>query len=241
MNLCFIVSFHCVTVFFCFFSFIASSNDQMKSLLFHFIVRQCKFQLFRYLPELLAHIPFIFIFDNTTCMFNCFFSDSFLLFEILASVYIRFLWECSNLSKFRNFCLLDSKISKLSKVANSRSLFTRKLFFSRNELRSGFCTVLRAENRLLLTQSNHVSPLLQCNCQIGFSVKFFLVKIDHIPIQGLEIPFRLDLRNNDVTLGGLMALSLAARENKSLTRIDLDKPPKDNTLPIELIVSYTYS
>ena len=53
----------------------------------------------------------------------------------------------------------------------------------------------------------------------------------------MKVIFRLDLRNNDVTLGGLMALSLAARENKSLTRIDLDKPPKDNTLPIELIVS----
>ena len=34
-----------------------------------------------------------------------------------------------------------------------------------------------------------------------------------------------------------MALSLAARENKSLTRLDLDKPPRDSTLPPELIVS----
>ena len=50
--------------------------------------------------------------------------------------------------------------------------------------------------------------------------------------------FRLDLRNNDISLGGLMALSLAARENQSVTRIDLDKPPKDNTLPVELIVSF---
>jgi len=48
---------------------------------------------------------------------------------------------------------------------------------------------------------------------------------------------RLDLRNNDIGLGGLMALSLAARENKSLTRLDLDKPPRDSTLPPELIVS----
>ena len=48
---------------------------------------------------------------------------------------------------------------------------------------------------------------------------------------------RLDLRNNDMGLGGLMALSLAARENTSALRIDLDKPAKDNELPIELIVS----
>ena len=48
---------------------------------------------------------------------------------------------------------------------------------------------------------------------------------------------RLDLRNNDIGLGGLMALSLAARENRSMTRIDLDKPLRDPTLPQELIVS----
>ena len=47
---------------------------------------------------------------------------------------------------------------------------------------------------------------------------------------------RLDMRNNDIGLGGLMALSLAARENISAFRIDLDKPVKDNNLPQELVV-----
>ena len=46
---------------------------------------------------------------------------------------------------------------------------------------------------------------------------------------------RLDLRNNDISLGGLMALSLSARENKSAKRIDLDKPAKDPGLPQELL------
>ena len=49
---------------------------------------------------------------------------------------------------------------------------------------------------------------------------------------------RIDVRNNGLTLGGLMALSLAARENNSCFRIDLDKPQNDSSLPQELIVSF---
>ena len=72
--------------------------------------------------------------------------------------------------------------------------------------------------------------------EIVVSIKIFWNSWN-IPNNFFDLFFRLDLRNNDIGLGGLMALSLAARENKSLTRLDLDKPPRDSTLPPELIVS----
>ena len=76
---------------------------------------------------------------------------------------------------------------------------------------------------------------------LNFSLNRLLLKGFRIIILTVfDLGFRLDLRNNDIGLGGLMALSLAARENKSLTRLDLDKPPRDSTLPPELIVSSTY-
>jgi protein phosphatase 1 regulatory subunit 37 len=37
---------------------------------------------------------------------------------------------------------------------------------------------------------------------------------------------RLDLRENDVRLGGLMALASSLKFNKTLTRLDLDREPK---------------
>lgn len=41
---------------------------------------------------------------------------------------------------------------------------------------------------------------------------------------------RLDLRENDIKTGGLMALSLALRVSQSVTRIDLDKDPKKDSV-----------
>ena len=40
------------------------------------------------------------------------------------------------------------------------------------------------------------------------------------------ILLRIDLRDNDIKTGGLMALSHAMRVNTSVTRIDLDKDTK---------------
>jgi len=37
---------------------------------------------------------------------------------------------------------------------------------------------------------------------------------------------RLDLRENEIKTGGLMALSLALKVNHSLLRLDLDREPK---------------
>ena len=37
---------------------------------------------------------------------------------------------------------------------------------------------------------------------------------------------RLDLRENEIKTGGLMALSLALKVNRSLLRLDLDREPK---------------
>ena len=41
---------------------------------------------------------------------------------------------------------------------------------------------------------------------------------------------RLDLRENDIRTGGLMALSLAMKVNKILLRLDLDKDIKRDTV-----------
>lgn len=41
---------------------------------------------------------------------------------------------------------------------------------------------------------------------------------------------RLDLRENEIKTGGLMALSLALKVSQSVTRIDLDKGPKKESV-----------
>lgn len=41
---------------------------------------------------------------------------------------------------------------------------------------------------------------------------------------------RLDLRENEIKTGGLMALSLALKVNTSLLRLDLDREPKRETV-----------
>lgn len=41
---------------------------------------------------------------------------------------------------------------------------------------------------------------------------------------------RLDLRENEIKTGGLMALSLALTVNTSLLRLDLDREPKKETV-----------
>lgn len=41
---------------------------------------------------------------------------------------------------------------------------------------------------------------------------------------------RLDLRENEIKTGGLMALSLALKVNNSLLRLDLDREPKKETV-----------
>ncbi len=40
---------------------------------------------------------------------------------------------------------------------------------------------------------------------------------------------RLDLRENDIKLGGLMALASSIKFNKTIDRIDLDREPKKDT------------
>ena len=44
---------------------------------------------------------------------------------------------------------------------------------------------------------------------------------------------RLDMRENDVKTGGLMALAHALKVNTSLTRIDLDPKPKKESVGIQ--------
>ena len=41
---------------------------------------------------------------------------------------------------------------------------------------------------------------------------------------------RVDLRENDIKTGGLMALSLALKVNRSVTRIDLDTKTKKESV-----------
>lgn len=43
---------------------------------------------------------------------------------------------------------------------------------------------------------------------------------------------RLDVRENEIKTGGLMALSLALRVNQSLLRLDLDREPKKETVRV---------
>lgn len=43
---------------------------------------------------------------------------------------------------------------------------------------------------------------------------------------------RLDLRENEIKTGGLMALSLALKVNTSLLRLDLDREPKKETVSV---------
>lgn len=44
---------------------------------------------------------------------------------------------------------------------------------------------------------------------------------------------RLDLRENEIKTGGLMALSLALKVNTSLLRLDLDREPKKETVSMD--------
>lgn len=46
---------------------------------------------------------------------------------------------------------------------------------------------------------------------------------------------RIDLRDNEIKTGGLMALSHALRVNTSVTRIDLDKETKKESVSFEFI------
>lgn len=43
---------------------------------------------------------------------------------------------------------------------------------------------------------------------------------------------RIDLRENDVRIAGLMALSLSAKVNTTIIRIDLDKEPKKENVTV---------
>ena len=45
---------------------------------------------------------------------------------------------------------------------------------------------------------------------------------------------RLDLRENEIKTGGLMALSLALKVNTSLLRLDLDREPKRETVSMKM-------
>lgn len=43
---------------------------------------------------------------------------------------------------------------------------------------------------------------------------------------------RLDMRENEIKTGGLMALTLAFKVNTSLLRLDLDREPKKETVSV---------
>ena len=43
---------------------------------------------------------------------------------------------------------------------------------------------------------------------------------------------RIDLRENDIKTGGLMALSLSLKVSQTVTRIDLDKDPKRESVSV---------
>lgn len=46
---------------------------------------------------------------------------------------------------------------------------------------------------------------------------------------------RLDLRENEIKTGGLMALSLALKVNHSLLRLDLDREPKKEPVRVPAV------
>ncbi len=47
---------------------------------------------------------------------------------------------------------------------------------------------------------------------------------------------RIDLRENDIKTGGLMALSLSLKVSETVTRIDLDKDPKRESVSTQHMV-----
>ena len=49
---------------------------------------------------------------------------------------------------------------------------------------------------------------------------------------------RLDLRENDIKTAGLMALSLALKVNESVTRMDVDKETKKESVSCDVRVSW---
>lgn len=49
---------------------------------------------------------------------------------------------------------------------------------------------------------------------------------------------RLDLRENEIKTGGLMALSLALKVNNSLLRLDLDREPKKEAVSVLLLLIF---
>lgn len=49
---------------------------------------------------------------------------------------------------------------------------------------------------------------------------------------------RLDLRENEIKTGGLMALSLALKVSQSVTRIDIDKGPKKESVSDLLVYCF---
>lgn len=83
------------------------------------------------------------------------------------------------------------------------------------------------------------NSMLYC---IAYFSLFFLVCHDRPILTGgvaiaeylAESPriIRLDLRNNDIKVAGLMALSLAFKINNSLLRLDIDKPNKKDSVSI---------
>lgn len=45
---------------------------------------------------------------------------------------------------------------------------------------------------------------------------------------------RVDLRENDIKTGGLMALSLSLKISQTVTRVDIDKEPKKESVSVSL-------
>ena len=74
-----------------------------------------------------------------------------------------------------------------------------------------------------------VFPMIQIPIQTGaIALAEYLAESPRV--------IRLDLRNNDIKFGGLMALSLAFKINFSLLRLDIDKPQSKETVSRQMVV-----
>lgn len=66
-----------------------------------------------------------------------------------------------------------------------------------------------------------------CVCAGAVALAEYIADSSHL--------LRLDLRENDIKTAGLMAVSLALKVNESVTRVDLDKETKKESVSFNKI------
>lgn len=112
------------------------------------------------------------------------------------------------------------------------------LISNRSVLRLGLAsTKLSCEGRQGVCMPLLIFHVVKLPCFFFFSLSFMHSVIGATGAVAVaefiaESPrlLRLDLRENEIKTGGLMALSLALKVNTSLLRLDLDREPKKETV-----------